>query len=62
MRKPAAISPSQLREAARAAVATAVQARTTALSENESREISGGLIASSGPVLSGYFPTEPSSY
>ncbi len=57
-RKPAVISTSQLREAARAAVANAMEERTTAMSEAEARDTSGGAIYQQ-PILQGYFPTDP---
>ena len=65
-RRPAVLSPMQLREAARAAVATAIAERTTALSEREARNVSGGGYSDpfsigepvlSGAVMEPSFPT-----
>ena len=58
-RRPTSVTPGQLREAARAAVASAVAQRTTPLSEQEARNTSGGAVQQfviTEPILLGMFP------
>ena len=52
-RRPAVLHPAQLRDAARAAVASAIQERTIAISEAEARATSGGYFIGPEPTLSG---------
>jgi hypothetical protein len=61
-RRPATLSPEQLLDAARAAVATAVEERTVALTEAEARGTNGGGIVPTFPTLSGAVMTPPPSY